>query len=137
DDSAVAAALEDFRAADCSAGDCVLAAIRAAAAGATLGELVGERDRVSELPRVEAISVSRAAAHYEKLVEKVRALGDKARIRQVNIGPSRRYRARADWTSAFFRAGGFKVLADDDFESVDAAARSLRDQPVRVAVLTA
>src|SRR5690606_7337393 len=41
------------------------------------------------------------------------------------------------WTSAFFRAGGFKVLADDDFESVDAAARSLRDQPVRVAVLTA
>jgi len=135
-EASVTQALKAFGSAEQTSADRVLTGIEAAAAGATLADLAGARPSVNELPRATAIPFSRAAAEYEKLVDDIKALGTEGRIRQVNLGPSRRYRLRADWTSAFFRVGGFNVLSDDDYESIDAAVEALQADPTPVAVIT-
>lgn len=134
--SVVGAALESYRSARPDSAERVRLAIKAAAAGATLAELAGDAARIDRPLQVQAVPVSRAAAEYETLVEAVRALGPRARLRQVNLGPSRRYRLRADWTSAFFRVAGFEVLSDDDFASIGEAVAAVSSDPVRIAVIT-
>ncbi len=57
-------------------------------------------------------------------------------IFQANIGESRLYRARADWTSNFFRVGGLEVIADKDFATPEAAAEAARASGAKVAVIT-
>lgn len=110
--------------------------ISAAEAGATLAELTAALRSMDAGTTLERIPLERGASDFEALVERVAGLGAKASILQVNFGPSRRYRARADWTSAFFRVGGFPVLSDDDFVTVEEAVEALRNFPGRIAVLT-
>jgi methylmalonyl-CoA mutase len=57
-------------------------------------------------------------------------------IHQLNMGPSRRYRIRADWTSAFFQVGGFDVLNQDDYADVPEALGALKDSGASVAIIT-
>lgn len=57
-------------------------------------------------------------------------------VLQANLGPSRQYRARADWTADFFQVGGFRVLSERDFETLDEvveATRSARPDVIVVA----
>lgn len=95
------------------------AAIGAAAVGATLGEISrtlwsGDGEKASATP----IPVKRAAMEFEALRRKVEGAGG-VPILQANLGPSRNYRARADWTSSFFQVGGFTMLNETDFDSDD------------------
>jgi len=113
--------------------------VAAAASGATLDELMGAL-KLGE-PDVSATSFKliRAAGAYENLRLSARAFtasGKDAILHQLNIGPSRRYRARADWTSAFFQAGGFTVLNADDYESTEEATAALSQSGARIAVIT-
>lgn len=55
---------------------------------------------------------------------------------QANIGPSRLYRLRADWTTGFFEVGGFKVAAERDFKDVDEAVAAALSAGARLVVLT-
>ncbi len=136
EDTAVAKCLEALKATGPDGADRVIAMVEAATAGATLAELAGPHQPVDAHVRVEPIALSRAAEEYERLNDAVKALGQKARIRQVNLGPSRRYRMRADWTSAFFRVAGFEVLSDDDYATVEEAVSALQADPASVAVIT-
>ena len=108
--------------------------------GATLGEVVaGYREgRVEDV--IEALPTRRAAEAYEALraaSASYRAQhGHAPRIFQANWGPSRSYRMRADWTSAFYQAGGFEVINDTDFESVDSLTQALSNSGAAVAVIT-
>jgi methylmalonyl-CoA mutase len=55
---------------------------------------------------------------------------------QANWGPSRGYRLRADWTSAFYQVAGFDVLNDQDFD-IDTMVEALSKQSgSKVAVVT-
>ncbi|MFP4540597.1 MAG: methylmalonyl-CoA mutase family protein [Opitutales bacterium] len=109
--------------------------IDAARAGATLHELQAIVRASEATTRLEPIPLSRGAAAYEALIERVEALGEAASLLQVNFGPSRRYRARADWTSAFFRVAGFPVLSDDDFLNVEDAVAAAESGPAKVAII--
>jgi methylmalonyl-CoA mutase len=91
---------------------------------------------------VEAVPVPRArgAAAFEALREAARAYekknGSAPTLFQANVGPSRAYRIRADWTSAFFQVGGFAVLNDRDFKDAAEAAAEAIKSPCKVAVIT-
>lgn len=127
---------------DHPASDGVLAAAADAAShGATLGEIcralrahAGPAGSVSPVPR------ERAAEPFERL--RAAALRFRERtgrsplIFQANLGPTRGYRMRADWTTGFFEVGGFEVLADAEFESVEAAAQAAIASGARAVVIT-
>lgn len=116
-------------------------ALAAIDAGANLPDLQGVlRGSAAGETRGEAVPFHRLAEDYEAL--RLAALAAAAtpaggpRILQLNIGPSRRYRMRADWTTSFFLVAGFEVLAEDDFEDTAAAVAAVRDTASKVAVIT-
>ncbi len=148
----------EFRkAADSTARDKALAAFSAAVlagsdetvplgiaafeAGATLGEVTrslwsGEGSFARATPVVRR----RAAEPFEQLRKTSERLleqtGSLPKIFQANIGPSRTYRARADWTSAFFQVGGFEVLNDTDFQGVADAVEAAKKSGAKIIVIT-
>ncbi len=116
-------------------------AITAAEQGATVGQIAeatglheGTAFNLHQVPQ------RRAAEEYEALRDAAAAFEEKTgsppTILQLNMGPSRRYRLRADWTASFFEAGGFKVDGATDFENTEAAVAALEASPATIAVIT-
>jgi methylmalonyl-CoA mutase len=122
-------------------GSALEAATDAVAQGATLGEICRTlRVADTAAARVTPLSIHRAAEPFERLRDASAAhaakTGSAPAVFQANIGPSRLYRLRADWTTAFFEVGGFKVLADRDFkETADAAGAALASE-AKIVVIT-
>lgn len=116
-------------------------AVRAVESGATIGEMSRTlRSRFPGRAKAPTIPQSRASEPHERLrqaSESHRAAhGHAPRVLQVNYGPSRQYRIRADWTTAFFEVAGMEVLADRDFKDAGEAAEALRQSGAPVAILT-
>lgn len=117
------------------------AAIDAVAHGATVGDvcrsLRGRHEPVSNVVPVRAI---RSAEPFERLRDAAArwrdAHGSAPLVFQANIGPSRRYRLRADWTSAFFAVGGFQVANEQDFVGSEDAAAAALAAGARLVVIT-
>ena len=119
--------------------DKVNALIESAASGATLAELQASAGLGTLLEKAKPIKLNRAAAEFEKLRMAASGLEEKGKapvIHQLNMGPSRRYRIRADWTSAFFQVGGFKLLNEDDYETNADAVEALSKSGAKIAVIT-
>lgn len=115
--------------------------IAAFEAGATLGEVTrslwsGE----GSFARATPIARARAAEPFEQLRKsserQLEQTGSLPKVFQANLGPSRAYRARADWTSAFFQVGGFEVLNDSDFEGIDDAVKAAQASGAKIIVIT-
>jgi methylmalonyl-CoA mutase len=91
-------------------------------------------------PTVTPLPQRRAAEEYEALRDASAAFtvktGAAPAILQLNIGPSRKYRLRADWTAAFFEAAGFAVDGRRDFKSIDDAVSALTESSAAIAVIT-
>jgi methylmalonyl-CoA mutase len=51
------------------------------------------------------------------------------------MGPSRQHKARANFTTEFFEAGGFEMLNNDGFETFHAAAQAALDSNVSAVVI--
>ncbi len=91
-------------------------------------------------PKITPLTVFRGAEKYEKLRLASKAFGEKTgsppTILQANIGPSRTYRMRADWTTSFFVAGGFNVLGDTDFKTPEDACNHFLDTKTQIVIIT-
>jgi methylmalonyl-CoA mutase len=117
-------------------------AITAAKAGATKLSLALATGFVCEEtgPTVTALPARRAAEEYEALRDASAAFAAKTgaapAILQLNVGPSRKYRLRADWTAAFFEAAGFAVDGKRDFKGIDDAVAALTASKAAIAVIT-
>jgi methylmalonyl-CoA mutase len=117
-------------------------AIAAAKAGATKLSLALATGFVCEEtgPTVTALPARRAAEEYEALRDASAAFAAKTgaapAILQLNVGPSRKYRLRADWTAAFFEAAGFAVDGKRDFKGIDDAVAALTASKAAIAVIT-
>jgi methylmalonyl-CoA mutase len=89
---------------------------------------------------VPALTQHRAAEEYEALRDASAAFtartGAAPSILQLNIGPSRKYRLRADWTAAFFEAAGFAVDGARDFKTHEDAIAALTESKASIAVIT-
>lgn len=81
----------------------------------------------------------RAAEPYERLREACDTFasrhGSRPGVLQLNIGPSRRYRSRADWTTAFFQVAGLEVDALRDFADAQEAAFAIAASDAAAAVI--
>lgn len=123
-----AAALQRLGEAATNAPETVVeAAIAAAEAGATLGELTHAlRMNDGARPVVTPLSSSRAAEPFEALRHRsdayAEAHGQRPRIFLANMGPPKQHKARADFAQGFFEAGGFQVLTNNGFPTPEAAA---------------
>ena len=91
-------------------------------------------------PSVTPLPARRAAEEYEALRDASAAFSDKTgaapAILQLNIGPSGRYRLRADWTASFFEAAGFAIDGSRDFATAAEAVAALAASPAAIAVIT-
>lgn len=110
-------------------GTLVEAAVVAASAGATLGE-ISESLRVdvkmhSHQCAAKMLTRSRAAEGYErmrfKIAEYKKDTGKELAVFLANFGPLRQYKARADFSAAFFEPSGLRIIGTESFQSSDAA----------------
>ncbi len=104
-------------------------ALAAADAGATIGELTatlaGSGDAT---PTVEPVPAHRAAEQFEALRLTAEAYaartGGRPKVFLANMGPIPQHKARADFSTGFFEAGGFEVIGNDGFATVEEAAQA-------------
>jgi methylmalonyl-CoA mutase len=113
---------------DTAGDELVEAAARAAAAGATVGELsAGLRGdvRPSSVAPVEPARASEPFEELRRAVDARVASGEgRPRVFLANLGPVSRHKPRADFTTGFMQVGGFEVLGSPGFDGPEAAARA-------------
>ncbi|KAB2639272.1 MAG: methylmalonyl-CoA mutase [Verrucomicrobia bacterium] len=126
-----------------SSAPLVAEAIAAALDGATTADLAagcGIQPPSGPALTITPIPQRRAAEEYEALRDASAAFalttGSPPSILQLNLGPSGRYRLRADWTASFFEAGGFAVDGSRDFATVADAAQAAAASTSCIAVIT-
>lgn len=114
-------------------------AITAALAGATFSQLAAAI-KCQETSQLIPLPSHRAAEEYEALRDAsasfAAASGAAPSILLLNIGPSRNYRLRADWTASFFETAGFEVDGARDFLSTEDAVAALAASQSNIAVIT-
>jgi len=116
------------------------AAIAAARAGATLGALTAALAAGGDASiSVEPIPAHRGAEQFEALQDAARAFaartGSRPKVFLATMGPVTQHKARADFSTGFFEAGGFQVIAGPGFQSVEEAARAAHDSGASITVI--
>jgi methylmalonyl-CoA mutase len=102
------------------------AAVEAAAAGATIGQLAaalrGTRSRALMTP----LPCRRESDIFDRLRDAsdawLDATGSRPRIFLANMGPVREHKPRSSFAVHFFEAGGIQALTNDGFATVEQAA---------------
>lgn len=126
----------------CATAAMVEQAITAASKGASKVSLAVATGlaNTEDAPTVTPLPPRRAAEEYEALRDAAAAFatttGAAPAILQLNIGPSGRYRLRADWTASFFEAAGFAVDGARDFPDIQDAVTALDASTATIAVIT-
>ncbi|MGG1657985.1 methylmalonyl-CoA mutase family protein [Brevibacillus sp. NRS-1366] len=115
-------------------------AIRAAMAGVTIGEFVKTIGQKEEgLPSIKAVPVHRGAELFESLRKAMERhkekTGKKLQVFLANLGPIAEYKRRVDFTKGFFEVGGFEVIQNQGYETVDEAAQSAIDSRASIVVI--
>jgi methylmalonyl-CoA mutase len=114
--------------------------MEAAAAGATLGEIV-RAIRIHDHPcaPILPVSLTRAALPFERLraaMDRHLVLHDKRpQVFLCNMGPLRDYKARADFSLGFFSLAGYDVVSPEGFQTPQAAVQAFVQSGARIAVL--
>jgi methylmalonyl-CoA mutase len=83
---------------------------------------------------VEILVPVRGAEPFEKLREAVSG-SDKKKIFLANMGALRQHKARADFSTGFFQAGGYEVLENRGFKTVEEAAEAAKASGASVAII--
>jgi methylmalonyl-CoA mutase len=124
----------------CTAGHGIVeAAIEVAAKGATLAQLSVVLAGRGEPARGAALPLRRHAAQYERLRDacnaRARKTGARPRLFLCNLGPIAQHKARAQFATGFFNAGGLAVVDNDGFETPEAAVAACARSGAELAVL--
>lgn len=123
-------------------GNLMEVAVGAAREGATIGEICDAmaRGATEESEEVTPIRAERASAGFERLRDRAAAWAAKngdalPEVFLVPMGPLAMRRARADFCIGFFGAGGFKVVEERPFDTVEDAVTLAKESAARVFVL--
>ncbi len=108
-------------------GNKVEAAIQAALAGATLGDIAqAARASAQAGPTITPICAHRGAQAFEALREAAEAyvarVGQRPQVFLATMGPLTQHKGRADFATAFLAVGGIETIYPTGFETPDAAA---------------
>jgi methylmalonyl-CoA mutase len=123
------------------AGDLTGAAVVAAAAGATNGQLTAVLTKAAGGlgAKIEPLGIHTYAAAYEELraASDTFALrtGSRPRVFLANLGTPAESIARATFAQNFFQAGGFEEVATDNLHDADAAAKACFASRAKIAVI--
>lgn len=124
-------------------GDLTAAAVRAARAGATIGELTRAlaAPAAGRAPaRTMPLALAPYAAAYEQLRDMVDAFalahgGDRPRVFLANLGTPSDFLARSTYARDFFQAGGFVPVNNDGFSDPQAVADAFAASGAAIAVI--
>lgn len=86
------------------------------------------------LASIETLQPVRGAEPFEKLRAAVSG-SDKKKVFLANMGPLRQHKPRADFSTGFFQAGGYEVLENRGFQTVDEAAAAATGSGASVVVV--
>lgn len=115
------------------------AAIAAAQAGATISEIRQALDDSAELEEVEVIGKHRWSERYEALRMTTESYkeknNDNVKIFLANMGPIPQHKARADFTTGFLQVGGFEVMGNNGFPTVEEAAAAAKESGADAVVI--
>jgi methylmalonyl-CoA mutase len=115
--------------------------IDAVSSGATVGEIARVwRNANRDAPaKAEPLPVRRQAEAYEELrgamARYAGRSGVRPRVFLASMGPVGQHQARTDFSTAFFAAGGFDILAPEGFDTPEEAARAAAASGAAIAVL--
>lgn len=110
------------------------------AAGATLGEVTEALRQEGKIEKIDTIiEKHRLTEQFELLRHKAKQYetekGEKLKIFLANMGPIPQHKPRADFSTGFFEVGGFEVLKNDGFETVEEAAEAAIKSGAYVAII--
>jgi methylmalonyl-CoA mutase len=118
------------------------AAVKAAEAGATLGQIcaaVAPAEALGSPAHVEPLAIHPYAAAYEELRDAsdqyTAKTGARPTVFLANVGTPEDFIARSTYALNFFQAGGFGVVNNDGFADPDAAAAAFRQSRAHIAVI--
>ncbi|MCC7377291.1 MAG: acyl-CoA mutase large subunit family protein [Verrucomicrobiales bacterium] len=103
------------------------ACARAAAAGATLGEIT-RAVRIQDRPNtpITPVCLTRVSSQFERLRNSVdqraASAGRRPSVFLANLGPLKQHKARADFSRGFFEVAGFEVVNPAGFKTPAEAA---------------
>ena len=83
---------------------------------------------------IETLAPVRGAEPFENLRAAVSASAKK-NVFLANMGPLRQHKARADFSTGFFQAGGFAPLENRGFKTVEEAAEAAKASGASVAII--
>jgi methylmalonyl-CoA mutase len=117
-----------------SSGKVVDSAIKAAAEGATLGEITKalREDTLTGKVQITPLRCGRLALPYERVRGLARKFG--AKVTLICFGKLGQYKVRADWIREFCEAGGIEVDAAV-IDSSDKVGAMLSEHPARATVI--
>ncbi len=121
------------------APDVVNAAIEAAGAGATIGEITTTLRTDSACESVPPLNIHRASTAFEQLRRTTEAwtakTGKAPQIFMINMGPIPQHKARADFSTGFVNVGAFDTISNKGFASVDEAADAALASGAKAAII--
>jgi len=119
--------------------DLVADAVKAAQTGAFISDLIQALPYENQETTVASIPQKRGAEPFERLrlaMEKhLQKTGERQKVFLANIGPVAEYKPRADFVSGFFEAGGFEVLPNFGFDSVEEAVQAAKESGASTVVI--
>lgn len=114
------------------------ALVKAAAAGATIGQLAG-LTAVAATETIAPLAFKRAGAGFEALrtisAAFAKKTGARPKVFLAKIGPVKQHKPRADFSAGFFSVGGFEATGKEAFETAEAAAQAAAASGAPVVVL--
>lgn len=121
-------------------GSITQAAVAAATAGATVGQLSSAlASRGGDPATLEPLPLRTYAAAYEELraacEAHVRKTGQRPRVFLANLGKPAEFIARSTFALNFFEAGGFEEINNEGFPDADSAASAFKSSGAKIAIL--
>jgi methylmalonyl-CoA mutase len=117
----------------------VEAMVRAAATGASIGQLASVLGFHNESTTIPPLAPHGFAEPFEELRDASdtwqEAHGHRPRVFLASMGPVAHHTARATYSKNFFEAGGFEVVTNDGFKDADAATAAFTKSKARIAVI--
>lgn len=115
-------------------------AVKAALAGATLGDLTKAIVHPNPEPiTVQPLRLHRGAEIFESLRKQAdlhrEKTGSRPKVFLANMGPISKHKARADFAAEFFAVGGFDIVRDQSFASVEEAAQAAASSGAPITVI--
>jgi methylmalonyl-CoA mutase len=108
--------------------------------GASLGEVTRVlRAGRGDEPAVARVSARRRSESFEAVRRRSEAFkertGARPRVFLANMGPRKQHGARAEFSAAFFGAGGFEAIANKGFETPESAAKAALESKAPIVVV--